>query len=178
MFEIADGATGARGRLYKAAAFTTVATSASDAWTGVEGIKITATGSTIKGWFRIAGAWVEVVSATDATYGSAGYPGFWVQTPLIGAVLGVTEVAWGAATPVAVGVEFSSDQDEGVFTALTEKGEQGGADGWGASDGSKYQWALVAKRRERIRYRVTQTGAAASFIFRSLEQLIRPSGKQ
>lgn len=77
-----------------------------------------------------------------------------------------------------IAVDFSSDQDDGVFTELTDRGEQGGAAGWGPSDGSKYQWADVQKRRERIRFRVRVTGACASFVLRSIEMLTKPSGKQ
>lgn len=77
-----------------------------------------------------------------------------------------------------VSVAFSSDQDAGTFTTLTEKGEQGGGTGGGTSDGSKYQWWIVGKRRERIRFRLRITGACSSFVLRSLELLTRPSGKQ
>lgn len=83
----------------------------------------------------------------------------------------------GTAAPT-VAVAFSSDADAGSFSTLTTRGEQNGAAGWGVSDGSKYQWAKVGKRRERIRFRITQTGACASFVLRSLELLIRPQGKQ
>jgi hypothetical protein len=73
-----------------------------------------------------------------------------------------------ASTPT-VTVEYSSDQDAGAFTALTVKGEQGGATGWGKSDGSRYQWANVAKRRDRIRFRFTLSGAATSLVWRAVE---------
>jgi hypothetical protein len=81
----------------------------------------------------------------------------------------------GAAT---VTPAFSSDQDAGVFTELTGLGEQDGGDGWAESDGSKYQWAIVGKKRERIRFRLTIAGACTSFVMRSIELLTRPSGKQ
>jgi hypothetical protein len=81
----------------------------------------------------------------------------------------------GAAT---VTPAFSSDQDAGVFTELTSRGEQGGEDGWTESDGSKFNWALVGKKRERIRFRFTVAGACTSFVLRSIELLTRPSGKQ
>lgn len=84
----------------------------------------------------------------------------------------------GAGSTPTVAVAFSSDADAGAFTTLTEKGEQGGAAGWATSDGSKYQWALVAKRRERIRFRFTQSGAAGSFVWRLFEMLTRPQGRQ
>lgn len=89
----------------------------------------------------------------------------------------VDDGSGGTAAPT-VAVAFTSDADAGVFTTLTEKGQQGGGAGWGVSDGSKYQWALVAKRRERGRLRITVTGACASFVLRSVEWLMRPSGKQ
>lgn len=88
------------------------------------------------------------------------------------------ELTDGGTPDPSVAVAYSSDQDAGVFTTLTERGEQGGGTGWGVSDGSKYQWALVGKRRERIRFRLTVTGACASFVLRSLELLLRPTGKQ
>lgn len=89
----------------------------------------------------------------------------------------VDDGSGGTAAPT-VGIAYSSDQDAGVFTTLTEKGEQGGSAGWGVSAGDKYSWALVAKRRERIRFRITVAGACASFVLRSIELLLRPSGKQ
>jgi hypothetical protein len=90
----------------------------------------------------------------------------------------LTDDGNGATAAPTVAIAYSSDQDGGTFTTLTERGEQGGAAGWGVSDGSKYQWALVGKRRERIRFRVTVTGACASFVLRSIELLLRPTGKQ
>lgn len=79
-------------------------------------------------------------------------------------------------TPLVV--EYSSDADDDVWTPLTELGEQGGAAGWTTSDGSRYQFAKVGKKRERIRFRITLAAAASSFVFRSLEMLSRTSGKQ
>jgi hypothetical protein len=76
-----------------------------------------------------------------------------------------------------VALAWTSDQDAGTFTTLTEKGEQGGGTGWTTSDGSKYQWALIGRRRERIRLRITVTGAGA-FLLRTLELLLKPTGKQ
>jgi hypothetical protein len=73
---------------------------------------------------------------------------------------------------------FSSDQDNDVYATLTERGEQAGGTGWADSDGSKYQFAIVGKRRERIRFRLTVAGACSRFVLRSLELLTRPSGKQ
>lgn len=84
----------------------------------------------------------------------------------------------GGTVAPTVAVAYSSDADSGVFTTLTEKAEQGGATGWGVSDASKYQWALVGKRRDRIRFRITVAGACASFVLRSIELLLRPTGKQ
>jgi hypothetical protein len=90
----------------------------------------------------------------------------------------LTDDGNGATAAPTVAIAYSSDQDGGTFTTLTERGEQGGAAGWGVSVGDKYQWALVGKRRERIRFRVTVTGACASFVLRSIELLLRPTGKQ
>lgn len=83
----------------------------------------------------------------------------------------------GTAAPT-VTLAFTSDQDGGTFATLTEKGLQGGGTGGAVSDGSKYGWWLVAKKRERLRFRVTVTGASASFVLRSIELLMRASGKQ
>lgn len=83
----------------------------------------------------------------------------------------------GTAAPT-VAVAYSSDQDAGSFTTLTDKGLQAGGTGGAVSAGDKYNWWTVGKKRERIRYRITQTGAAASFILRSLEMLTRPPGRQ
>jgi hypothetical protein len=99
-----------------------------------------------------------------------------VQDPSPGADLGATSFSWGG--PATVTPAYSSDQDAGVWASLTERGEQAGGDGWTDSDGSKFQWALVGKRRERLRFRLTVAGATASFVLRSIEMLMRPSGKQ
>jgi hypothetical protein len=87
-------------------------------------------------------------------------------------------VADGTHTAPTVTPAFSSDQDAGAFTTLTTTGKQGGGTGWGTSDGSVYQWARVTKRRNRIRFKLTTSGAAASFVLRTLELLIRPTGKR
>jgi hypothetical protein len=178
MFEISDAGTGHRPRLYRGAAFTTVATGTTITGGTIQAIKITAVGTTITGWVKVAGAWVSAVTATDATYSAAGYPGFWVQKTS-GSDFGVDEVAWGPGTaPPAVTPAFSSDADAGAFTTLTSRSEQAGLEGWDRSDGSKYQWASVNKKREKIRFRFTVTGPSASFVWRALEMLTRPSGKQ
>jgi hypothetical protein len=83
----------------------------------------------------------------------------------------------GTGSPT-VTAEYTSDQDAGTFATITDKGEQSGAAGWGKSDGSLYQWARVGKKRERIRFRFTQAGAATSFVWRSFEMLTRPPGRQ
>lgn len=101
MFEAANSGTGVTGKIYKGAAFTPVATSALNNYTNVDGLRITAVGTTIKGYLRVSGSWTEVVSATDATYSAAGYPGFWVQDPLTGVDVGVEQVSWGAPTASA-----------------------------------------------------------------------------
>lgn len=87
-------------------------------------------------------------------------------------------VSDGTHTAPTVTPAFSSDQDGGSFSTLTVTGQQGGGSGWGTSDGSKYQWAQVVKRRNRIRFKFTTVGAAASFVMRSFEMLIRPTGKR
>lgn len=89
-----QGGTNIVGVLHRENDFTVLATSGN--YTSVEGIRITAVGSTIKGYFRISGVWTEVVSATDATYSAAGYPGFWVDA-VGGTPIGITQVTWGAA---------------------------------------------------------------------------------
>lgn len=83
----------------------------------------------------------------------------------------------GTAAPT-VALAYTSDQDGGTFATLTDNGLQGGGTGGAVSTGEKYAWWLVAKKRERIRFRVTVTGACASFVLRSIELLMRPSGKQ
>lgn len=112
---------------------------------------------------------------TTRDYPSGQQPGFFknarVRYELVDDGSGVT-----AAPTVAVA--FTSDQDVGSFATLTDRGQQGGGVGWGVSDGSKYMWALVAKRRERLRLRITVAGASASFVLRSIELMLRPSGKQ
>jgi hypothetical protein len=171
--ECRDTGSGTEAALIKGLA-TNLATSATYTSATVTGARLTVTGSTLKGYLRISGVWTEVVSATDSTYTAAGYPGFWV----LGAHP-IESVLWGPDSSAAdVTPEFSSDQDDGVWVELTERGEQGGAAGWAGSDGSKYQWALVAKRRERLRLRLTVTGVTARFVLRSIELMLRPSGKQ
>jgi hypothetical protein len=165
--------------LWKGSGLTQIASS-TGTYSGVEGIRIVATGSTIEGYVLQSGSWVLAVTVTDATYGSAGYPGFWVAEPSSGTV-GVDSVSWGfgaAPNPPLIAVEYSSDQDADEFMALTLKGEQGGGTGWGASDGSKYSWANVNKKRDRIRFRFTLSGAATSLVWRAVELLYRASGKQ
>lgn len=78
----------------------------------------------------------------------------------------------------AVTAFFTSDQDAGSFSALTDKGEQNGGAGWSASDGSLYQWATVGKRRERGRFRLSVGDTVDRFVLRSIEVLSSPSGKQ
>lgn len=90
----------------------------------------------------------------------------------------LTDDGSGATTAPTVALAYSSDQDGGIFTTLTEKGEQGGAAGGLVSAGDKYNWWLVGKRRERLRFRITVSGACASFVLRSIELLLRPTGKQ
>lgn len=88
------------------------------------------------------------------------------------------ELEDGGTPDPTVAIAFTSDADAGTFTTLTDRGEQGGAAGWGVSDGSAYQWATVGKKRERGRLRITVSGACARFVLRSVELLIRQSGKQ
>lgn len=83
----------------------------------------------------------------------------------------------GATAAPAVALAFSSDQDAGAFTTLTSPGlERSASAGGGVSDGSAYSWWRVGKRRERIRFRVTVSGAAARFVLRTVELLIQQSG--
>lgn len=90
----------------------------------------------------------------------------------------LTDDGDGGTTAPTVALAFSSDQDAGVFTSLTENGLQGGGTGGATSDGSKYSFWKVRKKRERLRLRITVAGASASFILRSIELLTRQSGKQ
>jgi hypothetical protein len=76
-----------------------------------------------------------------------------------------------------VGVEYSSDHDGGVFTALVRGAMEGGGNVGAPSDGSRYSWWRVGKRRDRIRFRVT-VGGTASFVLRELDLIFRPSGRQ
>lgn len=176
MMETRDIGAGPEVTLYKGSGFTTIATASSIPAGVIDGASLVITGATLFGLLRIDGAWTEVVTVTgQSDYPLAGYPGFWVT-----GLNGVTQVSWGGtgAAPAPVRVAFTSDADEGAWTDLTDTGEQGGADGWGLSDGSKYQWATVGKRRERGRFRITVPGGAASFVLRSIELLSRQSGKQ
>lgn len=90
----------------------------------------------------------------------------------------VTDDANGFTAAAAATVEVSSDQDSGTFTTLSERGEQDGATGWATSTAAKYWWALVGKRRHKIRFRLTFSGGTASTILRSVTLLVRPTGKQ
>jgi hypothetical protein len=88
----------------------------------------------------------------------------------------------GAGSTPTVAVKYSSDQDSGATTTLTDKGVQAGGEGadvgGGVSKGDKYMWWTVGKRRERIRFEIAQTAAASTFTLRGIEVLLRPSGKQ
>lgn len=84
----------------------------------------------------------------------------------------------GVHTAPTVALAYSSDQDAGVFTTITENGLQGGGTAGAVSDGSKYSFWIVGKRRPKIRFRITMSGSAASFILRSIELLTRPQGRQ
>jgi hypothetical protein len=90
----------------------------------------------------------------------------------------LTDDGSGATAAPTVALAYSSDADAGAFATLTDKGLQGGGTGGAVSAGDKYSWWTVGKRRERIRFKITQTGACASFILRSLEMLTRQSGRQ
>jgi hypothetical protein len=90
----------------------------------------------------------------------------------------LTDDGSGATAAPTVALAYSSDADAGAFSTLTDKGLQGGGTGGAVSAGDKYNWWTVGKKRERIRFKITQTGAAASFILRSLEMLTRQSGRQ
>jgi len=85
----------------------------------------------------------------------------------------------GTHTAPTVSLAVSSDQDADSYTTLTEKGVVGStATGGATSDGSRPHWWTVGKRRTRIRFKITTSGAAGSFILRGLELLIRPTGKR
>jgi hypothetical protein len=85
----------------------------------------------------------------------------------------------GTHTAPTVDLAYASDQDGGSYTTLTDKGIVGSTGTGGTiSDGSAPHWWTVGKRRNRIRFKVTTSGAAASFVLRSLELFVRPTGKQ
>ena len=121
----------------------------------------------------------SVATATDTTYFQAGE----AASPVMGLndANGASSIRhddfYFVASPT-VAVAVSSDQDDGVYSDLTDKGEQNGGTGWGTSDGSLYNWGRASKRRDRLRVRLTVTGAAASFVLREMRLLIRPQGRQ
>ena len=82
----------------------------------------------------------------------------------------------GATAAPTLALAWSADSEAGAFTALTGAGGEDGSVGGGASDGSHYSFWPVGKRKERLRFRVTVSGAAARFTLRTLELLIRQSG--
>jgi hypothetical protein len=83
----------------------------------------------------------------------------------------------GTAAPT-VALAVSSDEDAGAYTTLTDSGLQRGGTAGAVSDGTRYSWWTVSKRRQRVRFRITQTGACASFVLRSFSFFSRGSGKQ
>jgi hypothetical protein len=121
-FEISDGLGGTTfiPVLYKGSGFTTIATGTAIAGaSSIDGIRITTVGSTISGYCRISGVWTLAVTVTDSTYTAAGYPGFWVQDPTVGADLGVTQVTWGAAGAVGATVTAVAATATGQAPAAT-----------------------------------------------------------
>jgi hypothetical protein len=146
--------------------------------TGINGQRLTA----LAGCFAPTSSNAQDADATnfDCTITTRDYPtqqahGF-VQRARLRYEL--TDDGSGATAAPTVALAYSSDADAGAFATLTDKGLQGGGTGGAVSAGDKYSWWTVGKRRERIRFKITQTGAAASFILRSLEMLTRQSGRQ
>lgn len=84
----------------------------------------------------------------------------------------------GAGSLPIVAPETSSDEDAGTYASPNEIGVQGGGTGWVLSDGTKYSWGRVTKKRQRLRVRLTQTQPCASWVLRCVELTIRPTGKQ
>lgn len=118
-----------------------------------------------------------VASIVDTTYFQDGAPAYAILG-LADSVVGASAIAYDDFTvTIGAGIAVSSDQDGGSYTQLTNLGEQNGGTGWGLSDGSLYQWAKVTRKRNQVRFRITQAGACASFILRSVELLVRPGGK-
>ena len=115
------------------------------------------------------------ITTRDYETSQGSQPGF-VQRAR--AVYELTDDSNGATAAPTVAIAFSSDQDAGAWTNLSDKGQQGGGAGWGTSAGDKYQWANVGRRRQRIRFRLTFSGASASAILRSFKTLTRPQGRQ
>lgn len=87
----------------------------------------------------------------------------------------LTDDGSGATADPTVALAVTSDQDGGSFTTLTDVGGEAATAGGGLSDGSQYSWWGVGKRRDRVRFQITQAGACASFVWRSLELHIRES---
>lgn len=96
--EMRDAGSAMRGLLYRGFNTGTLLATGAASFAGVEAIRITTLGSTIKGWFRISGVWTEVVTATDGTYASAGAPGFWFGASGTPGSTTVTSMTWGVAT--------------------------------------------------------------------------------
>lgn len=99
MFEITGNGSVFTPKLYKGAAFTTI-TTGSTFGSSVDGMRIVAAGTAITGLVKISGVWTLAVSATDATYTAAGFPGFWVQDLTAGSLpdFGFSQFSWGTAT--------------------------------------------------------------------------------
>lgn len=97
MFEVHDAASGGPTvTLYKGAAFTSIGTASGFTSSTIDGLRLVAVGTSIQGYLRISGVWTLAVSATDATYTSGGYLGFWIIETA--ATLGIDQVSWGPAT--------------------------------------------------------------------------------
>jgi hypothetical protein len=78
----------------------------------------------------------------------------------------------------SLALAVSSDRDGDVYTTLTDSGLQGGGTAGQVSDGSRYSWFRVTRKRARLRLRITTSGACASFVLRSIELLFRRDGRQ
>jgi hypothetical protein len=171
------GSGGWQARIAKGSARTSVATSTVRNYSAVQAIRLVASGSYLYALVKIGGTWTVAVSVSDSDFRDEGLVGFGI-TKFFGTPVAVDEFDWAEIDAPSILPEFSSDQDGGSFTALTALGEQGGQSGWGVSDGSRYSWANVNKKRDRIRFRFTLAGAATSLKVRAVELLSRASGKQ
>jgi hypothetical protein len=114
------------------------------------------------------------IESNDLPTGS-GQPGFVKKAR---ATYVLTDDGNGGTAAPTVALAVSSDEDAGAYTTLTDSGLQRGGTAGAVSDGTRYSWWTVSKRRQRVRFKITQTGACASFVLRSFSFFSRGSGKQ